>query len=941
VLSISQTAYPRFKSNITEKDLDLIYTPSAEELGFAKHHARSPVPRLGLLVLLKTFQRLGYFPMLNEIPNPIIQHIAKTSGFLFIPDELRNYETANIRRRHLSLIRTFLGVKAYSRESQQAMIKACVEASRTKDELADIINVALSELVRQSFELPAFSTLLRAARTARATVNRGYYNLAHNALDAAQKACLDTVLKRNPEESRSFWDRVKYEPKSPTLKHMKELIDHLNWLKTQNVGASALMALPDVKIKQFAAEARTLNLTLMNGLQSPKRYTLAAALIREQVARSLDDVAEMFVRRMQRIHNKAQEALVLYRAQHLEQTDSLIALLKETASAYKIEGTKEQRFEAMEAIIGEDVDDIIERCEAHQAYAGNNYFPFLPRFYKNYRSTLFNFIESIKLISTSQDRSVEVDRRYFEICLFSQIMQELKSGDLYIEGSDKFSDYRDQLISWEEYEQEVATYGEQTGLVVEGNAFVEELRRRLFEAAKLTDESFPDNEYIRIEKGEPILRNLRGKPEPKELKLLEKLIEERMPPINILDVLIDTELWLNWTRHFGPISGLEAKIAQKSERYVTMTFCYGCYLGPMQTSRSIKGFDRKQIAFINHKHVTEERLDKIIVDVINKYNCFVLPKVWGSGERVSADGMKWDLYEQNLLSERHIRYGGYGGLGYYHVSDTYIALFSHFIPCGVWEAVYILDALLKNRSDIQPDTVHADTQGQSAPVFGLAYLLGIKLMPRIRNWKDLKLFRPSKDAQYQHIDQLFSDEVDWGLTETFLPDMLRVALSIKAGRITPSTLLRRLGTYSRKNKLYFAFRELGRVERTIFLLNYLRDIELRRVIQGATNKSEAFNGFLQWVAFGNKGIITENIRSEQRKVIKYNHLVANLVIFHNVVNLSKIVRELVTEGHPVTREALAVLSPYQTEHINRFGTYTLNMDRKPPKLNYHMDLGVK
>src|SRR5258708_17720470 len=84
-----------------------------------------------------------------------------------------------------------------------------------------------------------------------------------------------------------------------------------------------------------------------------------------------------------------------------------------------------------------------------------------------------------------------------------------------------------------------------------------------------------------------------------------------------------------------------------------------------------------------------------------------------------------------------------GGIGYYHVSDTYIALFSHFIPCGVWEAVYILDGLLKNKSDIQPDTVHADTQGQSTPVFGLAYLLGIDLMPRIRNWKALTLFRPS------------------------------------------------------------------------------------------------------------------------------------------------------------------------------------------------------
>jgi TnpA family transposase len=88
------------------------------------------------------------------------------------------------------------------------------------------------------------------------------------------------------------------------------------------------------------------------------------------------------------------------------------------------------------------------------------------------------------------------------------------------------------------------------------------------------------------------------------------------------------------------------------------------------------------------------------------------------------------------------------------VSDTYIALFSHFIPCGVWEAVHILDGLLKNTSDIQPDTLHADTQGQNAPVFGLAHLLGIQLMPRIRNWKELTLYRPDHTSRYAHTDAL-------------------------------------------------------------------------------------------------------------------------------------------------------------------------------------------
>jgi hypothetical protein len=91
-------------------------------------------------------------------------------------------------------------------------------------------------------------------------------------------------------------------------------------------------------------------------------------------------------------------------------------------------------------------------------------------------------------------------------------------------------------------------------------------------------------------------------------------------------------------------------------------------------------------------------------------------------------------------------------------------------------------------------------------------------MPRIRNWQDLHFSRPDKDSHYPHIDALFSATVDWDLIETLLPDMLRVALSVKAGLIRPSAILRRLSTYSRKNKLYFAFRELGRVVRTIFLL---------------------------------------------------------------------------------------------------------------------------
>jgi len=381
------------------------------------------------------------------------------------------------------------------------------------------------------------------------------------------------------------------------------------------------------------------------------------------------------------------------------------------------------------------------------------------------------------------------------------------------------------------------------------------------------------------------------------------------------------------------------KIDDPRERYVITAFCYGCNLGPTQTARSIKLADRRQLSFINQRHITEQKLNEAIVEVINAYRNFPLQRLWGLGKTGSADGTKWDLYPQNLMSEYHIRYGGYGGIGYYLIADSYIALFSRFNTCGSWEGHYILDFITENDSEVKPDTVHSDTQGQSEPIFGLAHLLGIKLMPRIRNWKNLHFYKPDRVAEYKHIGSLFSNEpIDWNLIETMLPDMLRVALSVKTGKITPSAILRRLATYSRRNKLYFAFRELGRVVRTMFLLGYISDVEVRRMISIATNKSERFNQFADFLLFGSKGVISENVRDEQRKIIKYNHLVANLVILHTLVTMSGALEKMSRQGHVLEPNAVACLSPYQTEYINRFGSYKLRKGKVVSSLDQAMNI---
>jgi TnpA family transposase len=974
------------KTNVSASDLAAIYTPTPDELALAKQATRGKLPYLGFLILLKTFQRLGYCVPVSQVPTVIVEHIAALTGSQATLSDLVGYKLSGTRKRHVQIIRQTLQVQCYGKEARHAMLVAMSEAARTKDELADLINVAIEELVRKKYELPAFGTLVRGARHVRSAVYRQFYQQVDATLSADEKACIGTLFVPEPESRFTPWNNLKQEPGSPTLTHLKVWLDRQAWLAKYRIEERVFDSVPDVKIRHFAAEARSLDAARMLEMEAQKRLTLAASLLRVQSARVLDDLAEMLIKRMSTIHQRGKEALADYHVRNRQRADELVQTLRNLVIAYRTEGTAQEKIVAMETLLPDRGEAVLQECEDHMAHAGDNFFPFLRNFYKSHRATLFRLLRSITVRATTQDTAFEealrflldhehktgdwlvvpedthldiswaseawrrliteqhnrneaprrLNRRYFEMCAFSHLMVELKSGDLCIPGSNHFADYRDQLLPWEEYHRDIAGYGEMVGLPVEGAAFVSHMKARLAKAAQETDQAFPDNTDLRIENGEPILRRPAKAVTPPGLRDFEQLIADRLEPIHLLDILSDTEHWLHWTRFFGPISGHEAKLDDPLPRYLTTTFCYGCQLGPTQTARSIGNVDRRQLSWVHWRHISEEGLEKAIREVINAYNRFALPKRWGTGKSASVDGTKWDLYEQNLLSEYHIRYGGYGGIGYYHVSDTYIALFSHFIPCGVWEAVYLLDGLLKNLSDIQPDTIHGDTQAQSTPVFGLASLLGITLMPRIRNWKNVKLYRPDKRTSYIHIDSLFSDTIDWNLIQTHLPDMLRVVLSIKAGRITASTLLRKLGTYSRKNRLYQAFRELGCAVRTEFLLKYIGSAKLRTIIQAATNKSEAFNGFLQWVAFGGDGTISTNDRDEQRKIIKYNHLVANCVIFHNVFSLSRVLHDLQQNNYPLEFAQIAALSPYLTQHINRFGRYDLDLQRCPPELVYNL-----
>lgn len=828
---------------------------------------------------------------------------------------------------------------------------------------------------------------------ARQEVDREVYEKISKALTDGQKGLIDMLLGIKDKHGQSWWQQIKKDPPAPTIKNTGTYVRHVKTIRQYHEGLKISVPLPEAKKKQLHYEAYAADLAYLSKFTPSKRYALVVVLLEKQMGKILDDIAQMFIRRMRKLHRDAEGLLEQYHQQSRKQVATLLGHLARITTAYQRTGTPAERLEAIVAAMPTDVDEVTEQCYRHMAYAEDNYRLCMLPIYKGKRKLLFDCISVLEFSPSSQDTKMikairfildhrksrkewipilggrsrellleldqisdrwrklvtgktgrgipttEVHKRYLELWVFSELVRQLNSGDIYIEGSQEYRDYREQQISWEQYQEKIPRYEALSGIPTESGPFIQKVRSELVQVAKQVDTAFPKmkNQDAHIEKGSIILRRPTKKKSHTDYPFIDRILKERIRPLNILEVLVHTEKWLDLSKLFHTLSGKRAKSEDYPQRLISTLFCYGCFLGPTQTARSVNGIDRKQLAWVNTHHITAERLDRAITKVIDTYHRFSLPKYWGSGKSVSADGTHWEMYEQNLMAQYHIRYGRYGGVGYYHVSDTYIALFSHFIPCGVREAVYILDGLIENQSDIRPDTVHGDTHSQNTVAFGLAYLLGIKLMPRIKNIKDLTLFRPGKGIQFEHIDGLFSEKINWSLIQVHLPDMLRVVFSIMDGKIAPSTILKRLGVHSRKNKQYYAFRELGRVVRTRFLLQYIHDIELRRTISAATNKSEEFNQFTDWIAFASK-VIPENIRYEQNKVIKYNHLVANLLILYNVDEMTRIFNDLIAEGHPIDKEVLQAFAPYRTEHINRFGSYTLDMEKKVKPLHHKINL---
>ncbi|MFT4668292.1 MAG: TnpA family transposase [Salibacteraceae bacterium] len=979
MISIIKTAYPRFKKNYSEEELLKIFHPTDKELRFIRKNAREPTTKLTLLTLLKSHQYLGYLPNISTVPKSLHQYLAYC---LSLSKDLELIESTESNKktfyRYRQAIRIYLSVFAWSDEAASIVGATVKKAALTMSSPPDLVNVAIEKLIERRYELPAFSTLDRMVGHIRHQVHLELYEKLNATLNSKQKQALDKLLQVIGGDTVTDFNKICEKPKKPTLTLMRNWTIRLAWLQ-QLIDTSQLFEIINpTKVHQFAAEVENAEVQDLLDMNLQKRYTHLVCLIHQRQVSTKDQLADLFLRRIRKTKLSAEKKLVVLQDFFRAIEEQMLGIFSQVVS-YTIEVPKDKQLGDLVRTLVESnggATYLLDQYQQVAAYHNKNFLPLLWKSFKGNRAAVLNLVELLDIrsgtedddlvealgfilssrdsrkktipyetsldfmtdrwlnyVETKEDGLKVLKRRELEIAVLFFVADGLKCGDLYVSGSEQYADYRKQLLPWSECEKLLEHYCKSVELPNNAADFVALIKKQLTDAAKAADEAYPDNTDFTIdENGEPHLKRQKANPLPEGLRHFEELIKKKMPQRDLIDLLKRVQAWIPYTRHFGPPSGANSKLKDEVYKYIFTIFGYGCNLGANQTVRHTQGaLTSRMLRRINKQHIDSKKIDAAIRDIINNYNRWDLTNYWGDGSDMIVDGTHIELIENNMLGSMHIRYGAYGGIAYKYLSDKYIALINRFISCGTWEAIHILDGFQDNKSELQPDTVIGDTQAQSEPVFALSYLMGIQLMPRMRNWNDVNFLRPDESTAYKHIDSLFKKVGDFDKIEKHWKDFMQVTLSIHAGKVIPSMLLRRLGVHSKKNKLYKAFRALGQVIRTIFLLKYITDPSMRRHIQASTTKIESFNSFSDWVTFGGKTLRTGD-PVEMEKRIKYADLIANIVMLHNVIDLTDVLNEMNAEGETVTKELVEKISPYLNGHLRRFGRFHLDMDDLPDSL---------
>jgi TnpA family transposase len=306
------------------------------------------------------------------------------------------------------------------------------------------------------------------------------------------------------------------------------------------------------------------------------------------------------------------------------------------------------------------------------------------------------------------------------------------------------------------------------------------------------------------------------------------------------------------------------------------------------------GTTYSDLRYARSRYIHKEQLRNAIAHVASAIFAIRRAEIWGEGTTACAsDSKKFGAWDQNLLTEWHIRYRGPGVLIYWHVERKSTCIYSQLKSCSSSEVAAMIEGLLRHCTSAEIQKHYVDTHGQSEVAFAFCHLLGFRLLPRLKNIASQKLSRPDagNPEDYQNLQPILTKPINWELIRNQYDEMVKYATALRLGTADTEAILQRFTRNNLQHPTYQALSELGRAIKTIFLCQYLESEELRREIHEGLNVIENWNSANAFIHYGKGGEFASNRLDDQEIAMLALHLLQISMVYINTLMVQDVLKD--------------------------------------------------
>jgi TnpA family transposase len=522
-----------------------------------------------------------------------------------------------------------------------------------------------------------------------------------------------------------------------------------------------------------------------------------------------------------------------------------------------------------------------------------------------------------------------VNTHAYTFCMLHQLHSTLKRRDVFVSPSWRYADPRAGLLAGSEWQAARPVICRTLGLSQDSGPMVAALSEELDHTYRAVATRLSANAAMRFEmvegKSELILTPFDRLEEPASLAALREAVAVRLPRVDLPEILLEVTARTGFTEAFTHVTESQAKVSDLSLSLCAVLLSEACNTGlePL-TRHDIPALRRDRLSWAGQSYIRDETLTAANARLVAFQNRIALAHAWGGGEVASADGLRFVVPVKTVHAGPNPKYFGIGrGVTYYNlISDQFTGLNAITVPGTLRDSLVLLAVVLEQQTEFQPTNIMTDTGAYSDVVFGLFRLLGYRFSPRLADIGGTRYWRIDPQADYGALDAIARQRVNLDLITQNWDDLLRLAGSLKLGRVRATGIMRTLQVGERPTRLAQALAESGRIDKTLHSLTYLDDEDKRRGILNKLNRGEGRHALARTIFYGKRGELRQRYREGQEDQLGSLGLVVNIIILWNSLYMDAILDQLRKDGFPVRDEDVARLSPLIHDHINMLGRYS-------------------